>query len=160
MKNGLKEWLKFIKKLALNSFRLKQSLITSVAIFITFSGVFLAGSTSKRTITEACAEYFTIIAKDHAICETDKKLSGLIVEPKDGKESKMREDTDNAVTELWGVFKGNNASFAPVVNVNREYDIYFEDSDYSNECLSFVYTETGLSTETYHIDSKTKEPID
>lgn len=160
MKCRLKELINKIKGFFLNNFVWKKTLITSAVIFSTFSCVFLAGATSKRTISEACAEYFAVIAKNHSICETDKKLSGLIVEPKDGKDSKMREDTENAITELWGVFKGNNASFAPVVNANRNYDIHFEDPDYSNECLSFVYTETGLSTITYHTDSETKEPID
>ena len=150
---SLKQWI-------FNGFSIKKSLIACFIVFLSFSTVFSSGALSTKTINEECAEYFADVAKTHTNCNGDKKLSGLVVEPKEGTGSRMRIDTDAAITELWGVFKGNNASFAPTINANRKDDIHFIDYSFSDENLSLVYTEDGLSSIPYHINKNTKEIID
>lgn len=160
MKTILKRMLNRIKNWLINGFDLKKSLMSCGISFLSFLLVFPAGALSSKTIDEVCADYFADVSKNHTNDIGNKKLSGLVVEPKSNSSAKVRQDTDNAITELWGVFKGENASFAPVMNSNKQNEIYFSDSKYSSESLSLVYTNVGQSTESYHIDKETDEPID
>ena len=150
----IKNYIKSLHK----EFSLKKTLICCSLLLVSLSVLFPAGCYSSNVKIDACATYFSEISKNHAIKRGDKNLSGLLVEPKNGGTDKMRKDTDNAITELWGVFKGQNATFAPVINANRENDIHFVDKEFSNECLPIVYTDVGQSTEVYH--TKNGVPVD
>lgn len=141
-------------------FNLKKTLTSCGVSLLAFSLIFIAGSFSSKTVNEACADYYAKISREYTVERSNKKLSGLLVEPKDGKTSKVRQDTDNAITELWGVFKGENASFAPVMNANRKDAVYFEDAEFSTESLPIVYSNVGGSSEPYHRDKATKDIID
>lgn len=156
----IKHIFKKIKNWFTKDFSLKKTLISSGVFLLSFLLVIPAGSLSSMTIDEVCADYYAKISKEYTVEKGDKKLSGLIVEPKDGTSEKIRHDTDNAITELWGVFKGENASFAPVMNANREHELYFSEKEYSENNLSFVYTNVGQSTESYHVNKSTQEVID
>lgn len=148
----IKKVFKRIKEWFTKDFNFKKTLICCGISFLAFLLVFPAGSLSSKTVNEVCADYYAKISKEYTVERGDKKLSGLVVEPKDGTTAKVRQDTENAITELWGVFKGSNASFAPVINANKNYDIRFSDKykAYSDENLSLVYTNSGQSTEVYH----------
>lgn len=146
----LKNLIVRTKKFLLKDFDLKKTLISCSVVFCAFALVFPAGAVSSKTVDEVCADYCAEIAKNHTYNVSEKKLSGLVVEPKKDSKNKMRHDTDNAVTELWGVFKGTNASFAPVMNANKNNDIHFDDTEFTGENLSFVYSNIGQSTEAYH----------
>ena len=139
---------------------IKKTILTCAVFFLSCLLVFPAGIISSKTVNETCADYFAEIATNHIVFRGDKKLSGLIVEPKKEKGTQMRYDTSSAITELWGVFKGNNASYAPVMNANRDHDIYFSDQNLSSESLSLVYSNVGQSASPYHIDKTTKQVID
>lgn len=156
----IKKALLTCKNLFSKNFQWKKTLICMGILFVAFASIFPVGALTSETANEVCAEYYANISKNHTTETGDKNLSGLVVQPKPGKDAKMRHDTDVAITELWGVFKGENASFAPVMNANRENEIYFSDQEFSEESLSLVYTNIGQSTEPYHIDKKTKKPID
>ena len=155
----LKNLIVNTKKFLLKNFDLKKTLISCSVVFCAFALVFPAGAVSSKTVDEVCADYCAEIAKNHTFDVSEKKLSALVVEPKKDKKSKMRHDTDNATTELWGVFKGTNATFAPVMNANRDNNIHFKDIEFSDENLSLVYSNIGQSTEPYHVekDKKTGE---
>ena len=157
----IKKVFKRIRKWFTKDFNFKKTLICCGISFLAFLLVFPAGSLSSKTVNEVCADYYAKISKECTIERGGKKLSGLVVEPKDGTTAKVREDTDRAITELWGVFKGSNASFAPVINVNKNYDIRFSDEfkAYSDENLSLVYTYDGQSTEVYHCTKDEKGNI-
>lgn len=156
----IKKVFQKIRKWTTKDFHLKKTLISCGISLFAFILVFPAGCVSSKTSNEVCADYYAKISKEHTIETGQKRLSGLIVEPKNGKTVKTRTDTDNAITELWGVFKGENASFAPVMNANKKHNIYFEDNSLSSENLSFVYTNVGDSTEPYHRDKETDKVID
>ena len=160
MKKFFKTIFLKIKAVLIKGFNMRKTLLVCSVSFVVFSLCFPAGALSNKTINENCAEYFAYIAKHHTIDAGQKKLSGLIVEPRDGTDKKMRHDTDTAINELWGVFKGENASFAPVINANKEEEIYFTDHSLSSESLSLVYTNIGQSAEPYHINKKTGEITD
>ena len=160
MKKKLANNLLNFKKILFNNFNFKKTLISVCLGLLSIFLLFPAGSLSSKTIDELCADYYAEISREHTYDIGPKKLSGLLVEPKDGKNSKMRYDTDRATSELWGVFKGENASFAPVMNSNKKNEIYFSDNHFSNESLTLVYSNIGSSSEVYHIDEKTKDPID
>ena len=160
IKNFVQRTIDCLRRHLSKDFNFKKTLISCLISFVAFSLIFPAGALSSKTINEACADYFAEIAQTHINDNGIKKLTGLIVEPKDPKTSKMRQDTENAITELWGVFKGNNASFAPVINANRNYEIKFVDEQFSSESLPLVYSNVGGSAEPYHIDKKTGETID
>ena len=150
--------LKESAKASLKDFSFKKTIISCSLFLLSLFLAFPAGYYSDGVRVEACANYYADISKNHTLINGKKKLSGLLVEPKDGSKHKMRYDTDNAITELWGVFKGQNASFAPVINVNRDIDIYFADRDFSSESLSIVYSNIGQSSEVYH--TKNGVPVD
>lgn len=156
----IKKVFKRIKEWFTKDFNFKKTLICCGISFLAFLLVFPAGSLSSKTVNEVCADYYAKVSKEYTVERGDKKLSGLVVEPKDGTTAKVRQDTDNAITELWGVFKGENASFAPVMNANRDHNLYFSEKDYSENNLSFVYTNVGQSSEPYHINKDTKEILD
>lgn len=160
MKNRVVNLLKNIKSWFVKDFNIKRVLISCAISFLAFVLVFPSGTLSSKTVDEICANYYIDIAKNHTENVGDKKLAGLVVEPKAGKGTSVRTDTFKAINDLWGVFKGENASFAPVMNANRNEEIYFADHDFSSECLSLVYSNEGDSTEPYHIDKKTKEVYD
>lgn len=160
LKNSIINLVKNIKAWLIKDFDLKKTLISCGLAFLTFMLVFPAGALSSKTVDETCANYYADISKNHTTDVGDKKLSGLVVEPIDGKGTSVRTDTFKAINDLWGVFKGENASFAPVMNANRTHDIHFVDQDYSVESLPLVYSNEGDSTEPYHIDKKTKEVYD
>ena len=150
--------LKELVRTSLKDFSFKKTIISCSLFFLSLFLAFPAGHYSNDVHIEACANYYADVAKNHTLINREKKLSGLLVEPKDGSKNKMRHDTDNAITELWGVFKGENASFAPVINVNRDIDIYFADKNFSSESLSIVYSNIGHSSEVYH--TKNGVPVD
>ena len=143
-------WTKILSAFK-KEFNFKRTIISCIIAFSSLIVVFPTGALSSKTSCESCAEYYTEIAKNHTVDVGKKKLSGLVVEPKDAKNSKMRQDTDSAITELWGVFKGENASFAPVINANRDNEVLFSDRDFSTESLSLIYTNVGQSSEPYHM---------
>lgn len=153
-------WLKSTKDWFVNGFAFKKTMIASAVLLLSFLLIFPAGAMSSQTVSEVCANYYVDIAKNHTNDIGDKKLSGLIVEPRDGMNTKMRQDTDKAITDLWGVFKGENASFAPVINANHENNILFSDEHFSSENISLVYSNIGQSSEPYHINRDTGVPID
>ena len=152
IKERLHKFFKFIVK----GFDFKRTLVCCCISIMSFALIFPAGSLFSGTVLETCADYYAELSKNHTINVGNKKLSGLVVEPADGKDSKMRRDTDRAITELWGVFKGENASFAPVKNANHDSNIRFTNSDYSENNLSVVYTYDGQSSIEYHKDENDK----
>lgn len=160
MKNKLANFLKKAKNWFITDFKVKRTLISCGIVFLSFTLVFPSGTLSSETVNEICANYYVDIAKKHTNDVGDKKLAGLVVEPKDGKGTSVRTDTFKAINDLWGVFKGENASFAPVMNANRNYDIHFVDQEFSDENLPLVYSNEGDSTEPYHVDKKTQEIYD
>lgn len=152
--NKIKNIFTLLKK----DFSLKSTILSSVLLLLSSSLAFPAGAFSKGIYLENCANYYSEISKQYTVPAGKKKLSGLIVEPNDPSVTQMRTDTDNAITELWGVFKGQNASFAPVINANRDYDIRFVDQNYSDESVPLVYSNIGQSAEVYH--TKNGNPVD
>ena len=148
------------KTKCISCFNIRKTLIIFGITLVTFTLPFPIGALSKRTVDERCANYFAQISKEYTIDASEKKLSGLLVEPKPDSSVKVRQDTDKAITELWGVFKGENATFAPVLNGNRKDNVFFSDSEYSSENLSLVYTDVGGSSEPYHVDKKTNKIVD
>ena len=159
------------KKWFTTRFKKKESSISCLVSVVTFSLVFVAGVLSNETKVEKCADYYSQIAMNHTVGGGDKKLAGLLVEPKADSGASMAYDTQAEINSIWGVFKGENASFAPVINANKEVDIRFvgdEGAKYSTNNLSILYSSIGDSTETYHtkkvIDEETKEekiaPVD
>ncbi len=157
IKEKLKQFVNWLKK----SFKRKETIISCAVAFLSFSLIFPAGLLSNETKDEICAEYYSQIASKYTIGGGDKKLSGLIVEPKPGHNVSMAYDTQTEINNIWGAFKGEDASFAPVVNANKEVDIHFVDIDFSNSNLSILYSSLGGSTEPYHqeeiVDEETKE---
>lgn len=167
----IKDKILRVKKWTVNRFKKKGTLISCLASVITFSLVFVAGILSNETKDEKCADYYSQIALRHTIGGGDKKLAGLLVEPKEGHDVSMAYDTQVEINNIWGAFKGENASFAPVINANKEVSIRFvgeEGEKYSSNNLSILYSSVGDATETYHskkvIDETTKEekvvPVD
>lgn len=147
-----------------NSFKIKESFFCCLISIITFSLIFVAGALSNETKIERCADYYSQIVSNHTTSNGDKKLSGLIVEPKLGHEVSMAYDTQTEITNLWGVFKGENTSFAPVINANKNADIRFageEGKKYCDNNLSILYSSLGVFDEPYHfieqIDEQTNE---
>lgn len=153
-KISLKTISAWVKEKLTKGFNVKSILLPCIISFISFSLIFPSGAFANETIHEVCADYYADISKNRTVDNGQKKLSGLLVQPeKNGAE--MRKDTDKAITELWGVFKGNDASFAPVKNANKEHDIYFRDNDYSGESLSLVCAYNGQSAQAYHTKKDT-----
>lgn len=160
LENFVKKHFSTLKKCLFKNLDWKKTLLASSFLLFTFVIIFPAGALSSKTTDEICANYYAEVSKNFTTNTGKKHLSGLVVEPKDSKTSKMRQDTENAITELWGVFKGDDASFAPVINANRDNNIRFSDPAFSNESLSLVYSNVGGSSEPYHIDKDTKNIID
>lgn len=160
-----------LKQYLITRFRKKESFISCLLMMVSFSLVFISGILSNDTKDEKCAEYYSQIALRYTAGEGDKKLAGLLVEPKAGHDVSMAYDTQTEINNIWGAFKGENASFAPVINANKEVNIRFageEGEKYSSNKLSILYSSVGDATETYHtkkvIDEVTKEeknvPVD
>lgn len=149
-KEKLKQFVNWLKK----SFKRKETIISCAVAFLSFSLIFPAGVLSNETKDEICAEYYSQIASKYTIGGGDKKLSGLIVEPKPGHNVSMAYDTQTEINNIWGAFKGENASFAPVINANKEVNIRFVGAEtgeqYSTNNLSILYSSVGDATETYH----------
>ena len=154
-----------------NRFKKKETLISCLVSVVAFSLVFVAGVLSNETKYEKCADYYSQIAMSHTIGGGDKNLAGLLVEPKADSGASMAYDTQTEINNIWGAFKGENASFAPVINANKEVDIHFVGEDgekYSTNNLSILYSSVGDATEIYHtkkiIDQETKKekivPVD
>lgn len=143
-----------------NGFRPKETIICCAITFLAFSIVFPSGMLSSETTEEKCAEYFVDVSLNHTVNDGNKKLTGLIVEPKEGHNVQMDGNTQLAIDNLWGAFKGTNASFAPVINANKELDYRFAESysDYSDKALSILYSAPGCGdcTEGYHYEEKIK----
>ena len=149
-----------------NRFKKKGTLISCLLSLLVFSLVFTAGVLSNETKNEKCADYYSQISLNYTVGSGNKKLSGLLVEPKPGHDVSMAYDTQAEINNIWGAFKGENASFAPVINANKEVDIRFageEGKKYSTNPLSILYSSLGVMTEPYHfierVDDKTKEKI-
>ena len=141
------------KKWFTNRFKKKETLISCLISVVAFSLVFVAGALSNETKNEKCADYYSQIAMSHTIGGGDKNLAGLLVEPKADSSASMAYDTQTEINNIWGAFKGENASFAPVINANKEVDIRFvgdEGAKYSTNNLSILYSSVGDSTEVYH----------
>ena len=141
------------KKWFTNRFKKKETLISCLISVVAFSLVFVAGVLSNETKDEKCADYYSQIAMSHTIGGGDKNLAGLLVEPKADSGASMAYDTQIEINNIWGAFKGENASFAPVINANKEVDIRFvgdEGAKYSTNNLSILYSSVGDATETYH----------
>ncbi len=166
-KERVTQFVNWIKK----SFKRKETLISCAVVFLSFSLIFPAGVLSNETKDEICAEYYSSIASKYTIGGGDKKLSGLIVEPKPGHDVSMAYDTQTEINNIWGAFKGENASFAPVINANKEVNIQFngeEGQKYSVNNLSVLYSSLGVAAEPYHFveqfdketGEKKKIPID
>lgn len=148
-KEKLKQFVNWLKK----SFKRKETIISCAVAFLSFSLIFPAGLLSNETKDEICAEYYSQIASKHTIGGGDKKLSGLIVEPKPDHGASMMYDTQTEINNIWGAFKGENASFAPVINANKEVNIRFSGEEgvkFSTSNLSILYSSVGDSTEGYH----------
>jgi len=136
-----------------NRFKKKETLISCLISVVAFSLVFVAGVLSNETKDEKCADYYSQIAMRHTIGGGDKNLAGLLVEPKVDSSASMAYDTQTEINNIWGAFKGENASFAPVINANKEVDIRFvgdKGVKYSTNNLSILYSSVGDATETYH----------
>ena len=157
-----------IKNWLINRFKLRETIIFCLVSVITFSLVFTAGVLSNETQVEKCADYLSRVALNHTIGGGDKNLAGLLVEPKAESGASMAYDTQMEINNIWGAFKGENASFAPVINANKEVDIRFvgdEGEKYSTNSLSIIYSSVGDSTEVYHTrkvwneETKKEEPV-
>lgn len=136
-----------------NRFKLRETIISCFISVVTFSLIFTAGVLSNETQDEKCADYFSQVALNHTIGGGDKNLAGLLVEPKTDSGASMSPDTRTEINNIWGAFKGENASFAPVINANKEVDIHFvgdKGEKYSTNNLSILYSSVGDSTEVYH----------
>lgn len=163
-----KKVLSEIKLYFRTRFKKRESLIACLFSIITFSVVFFAGALSNETKDEICAEYYKNICLNYVSNKGNKKIAGLVVEPKPESGASMAYDTYAEINNIWGAFKGEDASFAPVVNANKDVDVHFVDTDYSDCNLSILYSSVGGSTDPYHmveqIDEETKEkkkvPID
>lgn len=158
--------LENIKRRIRKSFKIKSTCISCSMSFVAFLLVFVSGFISNETKDEVCADYYSQISLKHTIGGGDKKLAGLIVEPKTGHDVSMAYDTQTEINNIWGAFKGENASYAPVINANKETDIRFageEGAKYSTNRISILYSTVGDSTEIYHskriIDPETKKEI-
>ena len=169
--NMIKEKALKTKNWIVNRFKKKETMISCLVFLVTFSLIFSAGVLSNETKDEKCADYYSQIALNHTIGGGDKNLAGLLVEPKADGGASMAYDTQSEINNIWGAFKGENASFAPVINANKEVDIRFvgeEGEKYGAETLSILYSTVGVMTEPYHyieqINEETKEkekvPID
>ena len=156
-----KELFTRLAKWFVNGFKKKETIICCAVAFLSFSIVFPTGMLSSETIEEKCAEHFADISLNHTINDGNKKLSGLVVEPKEGHNVQMDGNTQLAIDNLWGAFKGTNASYAPVINANKKLDYRFTEtfSDYSEETLSILYSSPGCgdSTEGYHEEKRKNE---
>ncbi len=147
---------KYIKEriiLTIKAIKIKPTLVSSIIMLLSFTSVFLSGSTASQTRIESCANYFADIASNHTIKSGKKELAGLIIEPKDDS-GKSMQSTYSELLSLYGTFREDNVAFAPVVNANKERQIYFSNSSFSSNPLSFLYSSVGAASIPYQTNEK------